>query len=222
MNKNFPLKNIVLALLFSILLSYFEASVVVYLRGIYYPEGFSFPLIKIRSLHFFTELVREIVALLLILLFSLQLGKGSWKKTLFYFLFIFGVWDIFYYFWLFVILGWPDSLLTWDVLYLIPVPWVAPVLAPILVSLLFTSTIVFIIALEKGKKVFIPRLERSFSYIGFLFIFVSFIEDTASVVLKKGFEGIMNYYPQKFNWFLFLVGYLLLLFSFVRMVRRIQ
>ena len=42
-----------------------------------------------------------------------------------FFLFLFGVWDIFYYIWLKVFLHWPASLLTWDVLFLIPVPWVA-------------------------------------------------------------------------------------------------
>jgi len=35
----------------------------------------------------------------------------------------FGVWDIFYYAWLWVFVGWPDSPATWDVLFLIPVPW---------------------------------------------------------------------------------------------------
>jgi hypothetical protein len=47
----------------------------------------------------------------------------------------FGVWDILYYAWLWVLLGWPPSLLTWDVLSLIPVPWIGPVLAPLIVSI---------------------------------------------------------------------------------------
>jgi hypothetical protein len=46
-------------------------------------------------------------------------------------MFVFGIWDLFYYVWLKVCLGWPSSLLTWDVLFLIPVPWVGPVLAPV-------------------------------------------------------------------------------------------
>jgi len=33
-----------------------------------------------------------------------------------------------------LLLGWPASLLTWDILFLIPVPWVGPVIAPVLVS----------------------------------------------------------------------------------------
>ena len=46
----------------------------------------------------------------------------------------FGVWDLSYYVWLWLLLGWPPSLLTWDVLFLIPVPWIGPVLAPAVVS----------------------------------------------------------------------------------------
>src|ERR1700680_5343374 len=47
----------------------------------------------------------------------------------------FGVWDIVFYACLKLILGWPASLFTWDILFLIPVPWVCPVIAPALVSL---------------------------------------------------------------------------------------
>src|SRR6185295_1640743 len=47
---------------------------------------------------------------------------------------LFGAWDLAYYAGLYVALGWPPSLLTWDVLFLIPVPWTAPVLYPALVS----------------------------------------------------------------------------------------
>ncbi len=38
----------------------------------------------------------------------------------------FGVWDIVFYVCLQLLLGWPASLLTWDILFLIPVPWGRP------------------------------------------------------------------------------------------------
>ena len=48
----------------------------------------------------------------------------------------FGVWDIWYYIFLRQITGWPSSLLDWDVLFLIPLPWWGPVIAPVSISLL--------------------------------------------------------------------------------------
>jgi hypothetical protein len=47
----------------------------------------------------------------------------------------FGTWDILYYAWLWAFIGWPSSPGTWDLLFLIPVPWTAPVWAPATVSL---------------------------------------------------------------------------------------
>lgn len=222
MKGNWPIKKIGLALLFSILMAYFEAIVVVYLRGIYYPSGFSFPLVKIQSLHYFAELGREIVSLALILLLAYLLAERDSKGTIFYFFFIFGLWDIFYYIWLFIVLNWPRSLFTWDVLYLIPVPWIAPVLAPLIVSLLFVGSVFFIVAFERGHKIIIPKLERAIAYIGFFFIFVSFIEGSTAVLLKRGIGGLENYIPLTYNWFLFSFGYALLLLTFFRMVGRIQ
>ena len=48
----------------------------------------------------------------------------------------FGVWDIFYYAFLRLIVGWPQSLWDWDVLFLIPLPWWGPVLAPVAIAVL--------------------------------------------------------------------------------------
>src|SRR5205814_8206179 len=55
------------------------------------------------------------------------------------FLYVFGIWDIAYYAWLKLLLGWPTQWLEWDVLFLIPWPWLGPWLAPALVSLLFVA-----------------------------------------------------------------------------------
>src|SRR5207247_11339685 len=60
--------------------------------------------------------------------------RTAWEGFL-YLALAFGLWDIFYYVWLWVFIGWPPSLFTWDVLFLIPVPWLGPVLAPVIVRL---------------------------------------------------------------------------------------
>ena len=47
----------------------------------------------------------------------------------------FGAWDIFYYVFLRLISGWPRTLLDWDILFLLPLPWWGPVLAPVSIAL---------------------------------------------------------------------------------------
>ena len=44
------------------------------------------------------------------------------------------MWDIGYYAFLRAVIGWPGSLKTPDVLFLIPGPWVAPVFVPVAIS----------------------------------------------------------------------------------------
>jgi hypothetical protein len=48
--------------------------------------------------------------------------------------FLFGVWDLAYYGSLRAVLGWPASVLDWDILFLLPVPWAAPVLAVLIAA----------------------------------------------------------------------------------------
>jgi hypothetical protein len=48
----------------------------------------------------------------------------------------FGVWDIFYYVFLKVLTGWPHSLMDWDILFLLPLPWWGPVIAPVSIAVL--------------------------------------------------------------------------------------
>ena len=118
---------------YAVAMAYVESAVVVYLRAIYYPEGFSFPIVIIPDAMTWIEVGREAATLIMLVGVSLLAGADRWERFLF-FCTAFGVWDIFYYVWLRVFLGWPTSLLTWDILFLIPVPWIGPVLAPILIS----------------------------------------------------------------------------------------
>lgn len=131
-----------LVVLFAIAFGYIEASVVVYLRQIFYPEGFSFPLARSplttgSSSLLVVEIAREAATIVLIFCAAFLSGQSR-RQRLAYFLIIFAVWDFFYYVWLWVILGWPTSILDWDILFLIPLPWAGPVLAPVLVSLLMS------------------------------------------------------------------------------------
>ncbi len=141
-------------MVFGIAFGYIEAAVVVYLRDAYEPllrevhpqrsPDELFPLMSMESLkqqggthwrRLRIEVGREAATLVMLAGVALATARGlgfsAWLEA---FLFAFGWWDIFYYVFLKLTIGWPASLLTFDVLFLIPVPWVGPVLAPVLAS----------------------------------------------------------------------------------------
>ena len=99
-----------------------------------------------------TEIAREVATLVLIFSATWLLGKSS-KQRLAYFLSIFALWDIFYYIWLKVLLDWPGSVMDWDVLFLIPMVWASPVLAPVLVSVAMLIFAIVIFFTESRVKI---------------------------------------------------------------------
>jgi hypothetical protein len=124
---------------FSIAFANIEASVVVYLRQIFHPDGFHFPMAVLgEGPHWkrflLTEIGREAATMVLILTTCWLAGRNRQQRFA-YFMTIFALWDIFYYVWLKVLIGWPSTIMDWDILFLIPVTWASPVLYPVLVSL---------------------------------------------------------------------------------------
>jgi hypothetical protein len=118
---------------YAVAMAYLESAVVVYLRAIYYPQGFDFPIAPMPPAMMAIEVGREAATLVMLIGVAALAGADRWEAFL-AFCWSFGVWDVCYYVWLWVFLRWPASLFTWDVLFLIPVPWIGPVLAPVIVS----------------------------------------------------------------------------------------
>ena len=128
---------------FSIVFANIEASVVVYLRHIFHPDGFHFPMTVFgEGPHWkrflFTEIGREAATMVLILTTCWLAGRNRHQRFA-YFLTIFAIWDIFYYVWLKVLIDWPASIMDWDILFLIPVTWASPVLYPVLISIVWLA-----------------------------------------------------------------------------------
>ncbi|MBN1805577.1 MAG: hypothetical protein JW837_10020 [Sedimentisphaerales bacterium] len=154
------IKVFCIVVVFSMAFAYIESAVVVYLREIFHPDGFSFPvtvfdLSPIGRRLLLTEIGREAATLVLILTSSWLFGKNR-RQRFAYFMIIFAVWDIFYYVWLKVLLGWPASVMDWDILFLIPLTWASAVLYPVLVSvalLVFAAVILYRDAHGKTIKV---------------------------------------------------------------------
>jgi hypothetical protein len=126
--------------LFAVAMAYLEAAVVVYLRRIYYPEDplALFPLKVWAPSELFIELGREAATVIMILGTASLSARGG-VRVLAAFAFVFGIWDIFYYVWLKVLLGWPVTLMEWDLLFLIPWPWLGPWPAPVVVAVLLAA-----------------------------------------------------------------------------------
>ena len=219
MNKSI-IKTITWLTIFSIAMGFLETSVVVYLRELYYPEGFKFPLVPVTRDIATTEFFREIATIIMLIGAGVMAGKNSLQRFVF-FLYSFAIWDIFYYVFLKVLLNWPESLFTWDILFLVPVPWVGPVIAPCIISLsMIVFTFVVVYFQEKGKHVHITFMEWILFIFGSITAIVSFMWDYIIYVSSYGadkgvwtlssnknmFEEIKNYVPQHFNWWLFWIG----------------
>lgn len=138
---------------FAAAMGYMESAVVVYLRELYYPGGFH--IISEQSLKavpvniLLTEAGRELATIVMLISLSFFLSRRNLWRRFAYFIFAFSIWDITYYFWLYILIGWPESLLTNDVIFLIPRPWLGPVLAPILISLSFIFSSLLILSSKK-------------------------------------------------------------------------
>ena len=156
---NFSVKRLVVAGIFGAAFGYVEACVVVYLRGAAgllsqcstrLPDGLiSFDMYRQSQLlsqlpnYFLTiEMYREVATIVMIVAVAL-LAAWGWRERIAMFFWVFALWDIFYYAGLKVTIDWPDHLTTPDVLFLLPVPWLAEVWFPLLVSTLFVLAIFF-------------------------------------------------------------------------------
>lgn len=137
--------------LFGIAMGFLETSVVIYLRKIYYPDGFRFPLVEIGNDILLVEILREFATMIMLLSIGLLIGKTKLQRFAF-FIFSFAVWDIFYYIFLKILIDWPESFLTPDILFLIPVPWVGPVVTPIILSISMIVLSFIILRHEESQK----------------------------------------------------------------------
>jgi hypothetical protein len=184
--------------IYAVAMAYVESAVVVYLRVIYYPQGFDFPLAPMPTGTMAIEVGREAATLAMLLAVAMLAGADRWERFLAFCL-SFGVWDLFYYAWLWIFIRWPPSLLTWDVLFLIPVPWIAPVLAPVLVSVsLVAASLVLLRLKAQGVRLGFSTSLWALAVIGGLLVLGSFMIDFAGVLRQM--------MPPPFHWGVFALG----------------
>jgi hypothetical protein len=191
--------------------------VVIYLRELYYPAGFDFPVVSMPGKIAMTEILREIATLIMLLAMGFLAGKNAPQRFA-WFIYSFAIWDLFYYVFLKLILDWPSSWFTWDILFLVPIVWTGPVLAPVLVSLtmiFLAFTILYID--QRSEQCLINWPVVLLIVLGSVLIFVSFVRDFSSFVIShSSFSTLLKadsaskmlqiYLPESFNWLILFSG----------------
>jgi hypothetical protein len=197
------LKRFCIVVVFGIAFAYIEAAVVVYLRTIFHPSGFTFPLTEfgispLWKRLLLTETGREAATLVLISTASWLFGQNLRQRFAF-FLTIFAVWDIFYYLWLKVLINWPASIMDWDILFLFPTVWAGPVVAPILISLTLLAFAAIILYRSCGAEVL-----RSTPIDWLVFILAVLLVITSFCI--AGLHAAQPDFKSHFHWPLFAAG----------------
>ena len=186
--------------IFAIAMGLLEAICVVYIRQILLPSDASLDKIILSNYDLTIEIIREITTMIMLTTVAI-LAAYNWRTRLSMFFLAFGVWDIFYYIGLKLFLDWPSTtIMEWDALFLIPVNWYGPVLAPVLISIYFIIVSVTIVLREAtGKKIHITKSAIFLQLLTFLLWYYSFTKDS-SLISEFGFESAT------YSWWLFVLG----------------
>ena len=210
--------------IFSIAMGLLESAVVIYMREILYPEGFGFPLNPVQPDLMLTELLREGATIIMLLGIGFLAGRNT-SERLAWFLYSFAIWDIFYYVFLWLLIGWPPSLMTYDVLFFLPSTWIAPVITPLIVSLTMIAFALLILVLNRLEEdIKIPGISWLLQITGSVILILGFIWDYSAFIMEsmtirdiwtlpkeQVLKLATRYIPRKFNWFLFILGELMIL-----------
>ena len=200
---------------FAIAMANVETMIVVYLRRLYYPDGFAFPLVIIDIPTLILELAREACTVVMLATFGIAAGRTSVGKFA-YFIIGFGIWDLFYSVWLKIILNWPASVFTWDVLFLIPVPWIGPVIAP--VSVACTMIGMGLVMLRLEARDIVPPAGKGLwtsQVVAAVIIILSFTLDVLPRLDADG-TALKQWIPTTYRWWMLGLGQALAIGTFAR------
>jgi F0F1-type ATP synthase membrane subunit c/vacuolar-type H+-ATPase subunit K len=218
-------RTVIALLVFGTAFGYLEAAVVSYLRQLheparqrFYPSRPAselFPLLTLDQLQSLgaepprtlaIEIGREAATIVMLAAVALTVAGtiGRWAAA---FVIVFGAWDFTFYLFLRLLLGWPTSLFTWDILFLIPVPWVGPVLAPLVVSSAMITLGVWHLRNEShAENVHMMAYHWAGLLLGAVVIVASFVMDYRNIMAGK--------MPLSFRWDVFAIGMLIGLGSY--------
>ncbi len=193
-------------LAYAVAMAYLEAAVVVYLTlalggrvGELFPLRPAFEAGDLVAI----EVGREAATLVMIAAAGLLAGRTRLER-LAWAAVVFGTWDIGYYAWLNVFSGWPPTLDTVDLLFLIPVPWVGPVWSPVAVSAALVGVGLVVARMTRsGRTVALSGRHWAAGLGGGLLVILSYTLNAGSVI-----DGGL---PGPYPWPVFAAGMLLAL-----------
>ena len=192
---------------FAIAMAWVESASVYYLRALvdriepYQPNP-----LPINDALGYVELWREASTLVMLATVGMLAGR-TWRRRIGYAAIAFGTWDIFYYVFLRIMTAWPRTLLDWDILFLLPLPWWGPVIAPVSIAVLM---IVWgTVATQSDNDAAEPRATWVLASTGIALALGVFMID-AWRALPQGRDAILQVLPVTFNWTLYCVALLLM------------
>jgi hypothetical protein len=192
---------------FAIAMAWVEAASVFYIRALVDRiEPYQADPLPMNGALGNVELWREAATLVMIGTLGVLAGR-TWRHRAGYAALAFGAWDIFYYVFLRLISGWPRTLLDWDILFLLPLPWWGPVLAP--VSIALVMILWGTLATQSGDDATDARWAWALACVGIVLALAVFMIDTSRARLD-GRDAVLQVLPTTFNWPLFWVALLLM------------
>jgi hypothetical protein len=192
--------------LYAVAMAYVEASVVSYLREALGIDDLRRDLPAEFDRLAGIEIGREVATILMLLAVGWIAGRRL-QDRLGYFVFAFGLWDIAYYFWLGIFEGWPRSPLDWDILFLIPVPWWGPVLAPVLIAaMMCVGGAAAVFGADRGVAWRLNWTNAGIAAAGIAIVLLTFTIDGLRAV-PDGVGAVGNVRPSDFAWWLFVPGF---------------
>ena len=204
MNKTFL--RVFWVSVFSIAMAYLEAAVVVYLRRVCGITDLDLQVPPFDAQIAAIEVGRELATLVMLFSIGWIAGKTFQSRVGFTFM-AFGLWDIFYYIWLRVFIGWPQNILDPDLLFLLPLPWWGPVLSPVLIALLMmTGGVIAVIKTEKNQALHIDVWFWVLLITGVLILLYTFMAD-ALRALPADASTLSGLKPSQFNWPVYFLGF---------------
>ena len=192
---------------FAIAMAWVEAASVFYIRALVGRiEPYQADPLPIHGVLGNVELWREAATLVMIAAVGLLAGR-TWRRRAAYAAIAFGAWDIFYYVFLHLMSGWPRTLLDWDILFLLPLPWWGPVLAP--VSIALVMMLWGTLATQSDEDATGARWAWAPGGVGIALALAVFMVD-AWRALPHGRDAVLRVLPTTFNWPLFWIALLLM------------
>jgi hypothetical protein len=196
-----------IVVVFAIAMAWVESASVFYIRALVDRiEPYQVNPLPLDDSLGYVELWREASTLVMLATLGMLAGR-TWRRRIGYAAIAFGAWDVFYYVFLRIMTGWPRTLLDWDILFLLPLPWWGPVIAPVSIALLMIGW--GTMATQSADDASEPRSTWVAAGAGIALALGVFMVD-AWQALPGGREAVMRVLPGTFNWTVFVAALLLM------------